>query len=77
MPLYRFDAKVNDQPWSDDQSGLELASLEQARRAALTLGGEVTKEHIQDLHEVCVRVRDDGPVPLIVVRIAVTVQTRL
>jgi hypothetical protein len=77
VPLYRFDLKVNDQPWSDDQAGLELASVEQARRTALTLAGEVTKEQILDLHEVCVRVRDEGAVPLIVVRIAVKIETRL
>jgi hypothetical protein len=77
VPLYRFDAKVNDQPWSDDQAGFELASVEQARRRALTLAGEVTKEYILDLHEACVRVRDEGSVPLIVVRISVKVETRL
>jgi hypothetical protein len=77
VPLYHFDLSVNVQPWSNDETGIELADFKQARRQALMLAAEVTKESIQDLHEVCVRVQDGSPVPLIVVRVAVTVESRL
>jgi hypothetical protein len=68
MPRFHFDVRFGTKPWSDDSDGLELAGLDEARQAAVSLALSLAQEShpAEDLE---VRVRDSAPEPLCGVRL--------
>jgi hypothetical protein len=72
MPRYYFDLSYDDEPWSEDPEGVELASKEQARIEAVELAAAVTKEQARSHRKIEVRARDDGPEPIVIVTLSVS-----
>ena len=69
MPLYYFDLRYDEEPWSDDQDGPA-----QARAAALTLATAVAREDARFDRRIQVRLRDGSPDPIATVTLSITVE---
>jgi hypothetical protein len=74
MPRYFFDLSYDDQPWSEDQDGVDLASKEQARIEAVELAAAITKEQARRHRKIEVRARDSGPEPVVTVTLSVSLE---
>jgi hypothetical protein len=61
MPRYYFDIRYDDEPWSDDQDGVDLVGRTEARAEALDLIAGLAKEQVGLHWRVSVRVRDYEP----------------
>jgi hypothetical protein len=76
MPLYFFDVTDTGKVSRDDQ-GVELASLEEARREALRTLGEIAKDEMPDgnRREFTIQIRRDGGPPVLSASLTLHVQT--
>ena len=75
MPRYRFDLRYDDEPWSeDDTEGSDCESAAVARRDAVQLVAEIAKDEVWRHRSIAVRVRDDGPEPVVTVTLLVDMQ---
>jgi len=74
MPLYYFDLRYDEEPWSDDQDGLPFDGPAQARAAALTLATAVAREDARFDRRIQVRLRDGNPDPIATVTLSITVE---
>jgi hypothetical protein len=45
MPLFRFDLRRNEEPWSDAEEALDLPSADEARQQAMCMLAEMAKDH--------------------------------
>lgn len=71
MPLYYFDLRYDEEPWSDDQDGLPFDDPAQARAAALALATAVAKEDARFDRRIQVRLRDVNPIATVTLSITV------
>ena len=74
MPMYYFDLRYDEEPWSDDQDGLPFDSPAQARAAALSLATAVAKEDARFHYRIQVRLRDGSPNTIATVTLSITVE---
>jgi len=76
MPRFYFDVRCGDESWDDDDEGTTLKGAEEARNEAFLLARELAKERMDTDRIIAIRVRDDGPAPLLTLRLWMTVQDR-
>jgi hypothetical protein len=76
MPLFHFDVQYDDESWSDDQEGTELADAEAARREALDLIAEMAKEKLREHQQLSVRIRDGDPEPVLILTLGLRAEER-
>ena len=74
MPRFYFDLRYEDEPWSEDPEGSDIESKESARVEALELAAEIAKDQVRWHRQIAIRVRDDGPEPVVTVTLAVTMR---
>lgn len=77
MPRFRFDVSDNGQLMPDAE-GLELPSLEAARREALATLGSIAKDALPDgdAREFIISVRDGQPDPVLTASLLLKVERR-
>ncbi len=76
MPRYYFDLRYGDLPWFEDKKGDRLTGLDEARSEAREILADAARDHLRDHSQIAVRVRDDQPTPLLVLRLSISVEER-
>ena len=76
MPRFYFDKRLDDEPWSEDTVGDQLAGPDKARIEALEILREVARDHLHQRTRIAVRVRDDDPVPLLTLTLSLSTERR-
>lgn len=76
MTLYHFDVRYDEDEWSIDLDGLDLAYPVDARREAVKTAAELAKDAIGWHRRISVRVRDSYPESLLTINIVVTEEWR-
>ena len=71
MPRYFFDIRYDDEPWSDDQDGVNLVGRTEARAEALELIASLAKEQVRLHWQISVRVRDYEPFSIVTLSVEV------
>ena len=73
MPLFHFDVRYSDQPWSDDDQGLEFATVDRARAEARDLIAAIAKESLREHSKLSVRIRDGKPEPVLTLSLSLRI----
>ena len=71
MPLFHFDVRYNDEPWSDDETGTELDAAGMARAEA-----SLAKEQLRQNNAIAVRIRDGDPEPILILSLSLRAEER-
>ena len=70
MPKFHFDARYNDEDWSDDEEEIDFASLEEARSEAIERMAGLTASKLREYWRLMIRVRDDQRTPLLILTLS-------
>ncbi len=76
MPLFHFDVRYSDEPWSDDETGTELAAAGMARAEALDLLASLAKEQLRQNNAIAVRIRHGDPEPILILSLSLRAEER-
>jgi hypothetical protein len=76
MPQFWFDVCRDDDQWSDDDEGTELATATDAGREAISLAYALALGD-PPARSISIRVRNHHPEPLLTVRVSVEVLKRV
>src|SRR3954451_24953304 len=70
MPLFHFDVRYDDRPWSEDATGSELDGVAEARKEAFELARELAKDQLGRTREITTQFKDGTPEPIMSLRVS-------